>query len=744
MPVAPSQGAETIIRIRPSRPWPTTALALGAVLGSSPAAAQTTQSPPAPAPPSTSQPAPGKADSVTVVGHTGGLRTSIDRRSYDISKDLQATTGSVADALANIPSVDVDPQGNVSLRGDSNVVIMVDGKISALYRGPNAGQALQALPASQIERVEVITNPTAEMASDGSAGVINLITRKTRQSGLSGSLRANQGTASRSNAGANVAYKADKLTVSASATLRRDPQHNKDIEHQTDFSATGAEDLQSYQETRGRGRVNSVYLTTAADYDPDPNTHLNAALNHSAVTYDDHNLTAFTGDDPPGTLAESFGRVSDNFDHRTDDSISAGLRRTLPGDGHEFTASLSYEQVIDKLGNSFTQDQTLPPAPSLFQGIDTRSTSDLTQADLGYTRPLPGKATLKLGYALRLDSDGFDNAGSIGSSDASATPDPTEFDLYRFDQTVHAVFATYERPFGPWTVLLGLRVEAVHIAVDDITTAIRADQDYARALPSAHFAYQLDDRQQLILSYSHRLNRPTPTDFNPFLVEQDPQHFRMGNPALKPEDIDSFEAGYQYKNDGAVYLATLYYRRNQHGVTDVVSTLPDGALLTTRENLTQSQSVGLDLQASGKLTRTLSYSLSSNLYWTEIDASGLGFPDDRSAFTASGKASLNWQITASDLVQVNTSLRGKQLLPQGYRDPMMRTTVGYRHKLDERWSLTATINDLFNTYRLRTVIETPTLYDRLDNSAHIQAAYVGFSYTFGQGAPKPAAFDFGG
>jgi outer membrane receptor protein involved in Fe transport len=632
----------------------------------------------------------------------------------------------------------------VSLRGDSHVVIMVDGKISALYSGPNGAQALQALPASQIERVEVITNPSAAMAPDGSAGVINLITRRTRQIGLSGSLRANQGTASRTNGGANLSWKSDKLTLTGSATLRHDPQHNKDIERQTDFDASGAPDLLSNQETRGRGRIDSLYLTSGIDYDFDSNTRLSGQANHSRTSYTDYNTLAFAGDDPSGDLVQSFARTNGYFDKRSDDTLSASLRRALPGDGHELTASLSYERAVNKLDNQYTQDVALPPGPPLFQDIATRSTTDLTQLDFGYTRPLPGKATLKLGYSLRVDNEGFDNRGLLGLSSLSATPDPSELDLYHFGQTINAGFATYERTLGKWTALLGLRLEATQITVDDITTHVSLRQDYLRALPSAHFAYQLDDRQQLTLSYSHRLNRPTSTDFNPFVQEEDPQHFRSGNPNLRPEDADAFEGGYQYKTDTSTYLATLFYRRNVHGVTDVVTVLPGAALLTTRENLSQNTSVGLDLQASGKLSRTLSYSLSSNLYWNEINAADIGFPDDRSAFIVSGKASLNWQVTPADLIQLNATLRGKQLMPQGYRDPMLRATFGYRHKIDDRWALTATVNDVFNTWRQRTVIETPSLYDRLDNSAHIQAAYVGFTYSFGGGPSKAAAFDFGG
>src|SRR5262249_37870587 len=153
---------------------------------------------------------------------TGGYRSSIDKRSYDISKDLQTTTGSVADALRNVPSVDVDPQGNITLRGDGNVVIMVDGKPSTLFRRQSMAQALQSIPADQYERVEVMTNPSAAYSPNGSAGIINLITKKNHKPGRTGSIRVAKGSEGRWNTGLNGAYQAGKLTLSLNAGLRHD------------------------------------------------------------------------------------------------------------------------------------------------------------------------------------------------------------------------------------------------------------------------------------------------------------------------------------------------------------------------------------------------------------------------------------------------------------------------------------------------------------------------------------------
>ena len=189
---------------------------------------------PAPEKTGPAKPAPGKpahtVGEVVVTGEAAvAVQTSIDRKSYDVTKDLQAQSGAIADALRNLPSVQVDPQGNISLRGDPNVTILIDGKPSSLFQGDNKAQALQSLPADSIARVEVITNPSAEFQTDGSAGIINLITKHSRGVGLTGSMRGTVGDGQRANTGASLGYNSDKLTVSMTGELaiRQDTQKQK-------------------------------------------------------------------------------------------------------------------------------------------------------------------------------------------------------------------------------------------------------------------------------------------------------------------------------------------------------------------------------------------------------------------------------------------------------------------------------------------------------------------------------------
>jgi outer membrane receptor protein involved in Fe transport len=356
---------------------------------------------------------------------------------------------------------------------------------------------------------------------------------------------------------------------------------------------------------------------------------------------------------------------------------------------------------------------------------------------------MPAEAKMKAGYDLRVDDNRYDAAAFRGTSPADAQPDLSQTNLFLYKRTIHAAYLTYERPLGDWTVLPGLRLEDVRLDLDQATTGQRLRREEAQAYPSLHVSYRLSDAQQLNFSYSRRVQHPNPQDLNPFRSVGSTTA-TQGNPNLEDQDTHAFEAGWQRKESGTYYLATLYYRVNLHGVTDVLTDLGDGVLLTRKENLSRSRNAGLELVANGKLTKALSYNASANLYWNEIDASGLGFAGRRSAFTAGGRASLNWQVTPSDLIQVSGQLMPKRLLPQGVSEPMLLTFVGYRHKFSDQLSFVFTAQDPLNSYRFRQRIDTPTLHERTVDRGRIRAAFVGFTWTYGAAAKKPQTFDFGG
>jgi len=239
------------------------------------------------------------------------------------------------------------------------------------------------------------------------------------------------------------------------------------------------------------------------------------------------------------------------------------------------------------------------------------------------------------------------------------------------------------------------------------------------------------------------VQRPNPLQFNTFRLLLDPLSYRAGNAYLKPQETHSYEVGYEFRGSPTLYLATLYYRENFNGFADVVRDIGNGVVLMTTENVSKSRSAGLELVANGKLTKDLSYNLSTNLYWTEIAPQALGAPDTRSAVTASGRANLSWQATSKDLIQLNAFLNGKQLIPQGYYDPFGLLNLGYLHKFDDRLAFVFTAQDLLHTVRFRQVLDTPILKERSTGNFDSRQFQAGFIWTFGGGRARDPGFDFG-
>jgi len=287
-----------------------------------------------------------------------------------------------------------------------------------------------------------------------------------------------------------------------------------------------------------------------------------------------------------------------------------------------------------------------------------------------------------------------------------------------------------------------LRAEQVQIDVNDVTHGATAQNDYFRVYPTLHTGYTLSQNQTLSANYSRRVQRPGAQDLHPYRVYLDPFNYRQGNPNLKPQITDSYELGWQYRKGQAYYLATAYFRDTRDSVTDVVSDLGGGVFLTSKANLGKSRAGGLELVANGRLSPKLTYNLSGNLFWNEIDAANLGFSGTRSGTALSGRANLNWQATPKDFFQLNAFTSGKRLTPQGYREPFKMVNLGYRRKVNDKLSFVMTAQDVLNDFREVTVIDTPALRDRARRSANVRSVFFGFSYAFGAGKPRPEQFDF--
>jgi outer membrane receptor protein involved in Fe transport len=709
-------------------------LAIAATLPSL-ASAQETSPPPAP------KAAPAKTvDEVVVTGEVAPVQTSIDRRSYDVSKDLQAQTGAIADALRNVPSVEVDVQGNVSLRGDGNVTILLDGKPSSLFQGDNKAQALQSLPADSIERVEVITNPSAEFRADGSAGIINLVTKKAKGAARTGSVRVLAGADGRFSASASAGYNAKRLTVASEVAVRGDAQKQRTVDERLLTDPAG--DARSVDQVLiGHIFANSLSARTSVDYDLTPKTRIGAETHGNYTSFRPDNLIHFTETDAASSLSDVFDRQTYIHQKRAAAEVSANLRHRFGGDG-ELVVSLSHEGINDsRIRDGHTLDQ-IPAAPDVFDQQRINNRLHTTELKGDFTQPLAEMVKLKLGFDIEYDDNAYRNRGFRGGASGGMAPDTALTNLFTFQQTISAAYVTYERPIRALTVLAGLRVEDVRMSLDQVTLGQKDENGYLRAYPSLHLGWKLSDSQQVTANYSHRVQRPDPNEFNFFRFMLDPLNFRAGNPDLKPQQTQSFELGYEYRQTPVVLLATAYYRQNREGVADVLRDLGGGVVLSERNNIAQSRSAGLEVVASGKLSKTLNYSLTVNGTWTELDSLGPSFAPTRSLASVAGHGSLSWQATLDDLFQLNAFLNGKRLTPQGYADPAFGLDLGYRHKITDRVSFVATAQDILGTFHLFQANDTPLLSERTKINFDSRQVRVGLTLTFGGGRQRDPGFEF--
>jgi outer membrane receptor protein involved in Fe transport len=683
--------------------------------GSSPgAAAATPRSPAAP---------PGEVTVVT--GTRSEVVATPDRVSFSVANDLQVQTGTLADALRAVPGVDVDVQGNVSLRGDPGVTILVDGRPSAMLRGDNRGQVILSMPSSQIERVEVITNPSADMSPEGSGGVINLVSRRARQNSRTATVRANLGGEGRGSINLNGAMSRPGLTVTGDLGYRRFAGSAAATQLRSRRDPLSGSFISSHQDS-ALDNVNAFGSARfAVDYDLDPQNRLSTELSYRQGTGDVERSDLFSSQN----AAASFDRSSEIDLSQRGLGGRLSWRRTLPGTGHEFVADLEGEDV--RMRRAVDAVTTFGSGQSSFERIRNAIDREDYTLKLDYKRPTGTDQSINIGYQGDARSSAFDFTGAFGPAPDALVPAPGLTNAFGYDETIHALYGTYRFKLGELDAQAGLRLEQVNTRLDQITDGVRFERSYFRAYPTLHLNYELSRQHTLRASYSRRIQRPSAQDLNPYTIYLDALNRRRGNPFLLPEVTDSFELGWQHRKSGTFYSLTGFYRRSTGGVTDIVSDIGDGVFLSTRANLATATRIGAELVANGRIGEKLTYNASATVQWHEIDPRIGGVSDPRSTVTGTIRTSLSWQPTPKDFFQLNATYAGRQLIPQGYRESGAVLNLGYRRKVNDRLSLLVTAQDVLDSARQEVVFDTPDLQDRIEQRGVGRIVFFGISYNFG-------------
>jgi outer membrane receptor protein involved in Fe transport len=678
----------------------------------------------------------GKVQEVNVVGERLSSNR-IDRQVYDVKQDINAANGSAADALGNVPSVSVDMDGNVSLRGSSNVQILVDGKPSAMLQGDNRGPALQAMSGDDLDSVEVINNPGAEFGNEGGGGpILNLVMKRNRKPGGFGFANANLGSAGRYNSSLNGSYNTGPWGLQGGVFVRHDGR-NQTLEDERERidPVTGATQ-KTTQSSTSSGLNDSAGARGQVSYNLSQVDTLEANANFMKRTTDQQSLARYGVFDDGTTATSDYFRNTVGSGDNTNTMWGARWDHKGEKTGELFKMDLRVSNSDTDNDTRYTNTYVVtPPLAADSRNLQNVSNSNrIVDYSGDYERPLDSGAIVKLGYKLYDNKSDFDTRYyDFDLASGAQSVDGRRTNAFGVDERDTALYGSYQwRINERWGALVGLRAEHTHMDIDQVTTALSADNSYLNWMPSAFATYKLDEKTNLRFSYARRIRRPMPNDLNPFVVYKDELNETSGNPFLKPVKTDSFEIGYETKAAGLDANVRGYYRNDSDTIRYRQYAVNDTVILTTPENGGSNRSGGVEFTLSGKVTPKLSVNASGNVFYAQqqqIDITGA--ETKRNATSVNVRGRFNYQLTAADQLQLMVNAQGKTLVGTGYREPSVTADFNYRRNLTPALSLTLRVSDIFDSSKIETITDSATLKETSTRRSDGRIFYVGLNWRFG-------------
>lgn len=669
---------------------------------------------------------------VVVTSKKSLLNTSIDRKIYNVGQDIMAQSGSASDILKNIPSVEVDIDGGVSLRGSSEVMILINGKPSPLM-GKSRAEVLQQLPANSIERIEVITNPSARFRPDGTAGIINIVMKKNTKSGWNGTLVGNAGNNNRYNGSVNLNYRTEKLNLFGTYSIRKDSRRRVNTINREELDTFGSTTLFYTEQNVSPAKPLSHIVSAGSEYKIDEHNSIGISGNYSHRDLTKNDIANKFYYNNNHILTQQYDRLRYDPEYEIEKDATMFWQHNFKKEDHEIRFEYN-KAVSDELeDNHFTNKYIFPAAASTFDNTLIKQTSREDHITVDYSNPLSENSKMELGYDGSFSKqDPVFYGEYFDASQQKFIMDIIKSNKFIYDQHLNAFYGTYQRSYGAFGYSLGLRGEQTNIKANLVSKDSSLSNSYFKFYPTIHFAYKVKDGD-IQLNYSRRVRRPEADDLNPFPEYADPRNLRAGNPKLLPEIINSIELGYKWQNDKYSFVPSLYYRYKQNGFTQVIIKLNDSTYLTTQQNLSNDKSAGLELIFSAKPVKFVSANLSANFFYNTIDASNLGYTANRSVVSMSLNFNTTFVITGNMIMQISSNYRSARLTPQGKSYGTFVFNTGVRQDLfKKKLSVTLTGSDLFKTLREKRELNTSFLKQTSIGRRDARIIYLGVAYHFGK------------
>ncbi len=646
--------------------------------------------------------AKGLLKEVVVTAQKSQIQLGIDKKSFNVDQSLVSQGGSATDLLGNVPSVQVDVDGNISLRGSSSVRVLINGKPSALTGG-DITDILQSIPASAIETIEVITNPSSKYDAEGQSGIINIVLKKNVQKGFTGSASGSVGTQHTYNGTASLAYQNGAINVYSNYSYRKgDRIGNGTVDKTTtlpDGTVVQTQDQQANQNFTFTGQN----IRSGIDINLNQKTTL-SFTNNINIRDRDRNQYGSTLIHAGDSLLQRIDQNNISTGHGTNVDFSADFDHKFKKKGEELTANIGYS--FDKNNNfdNLSSDYyyyTLPAYQQSVQHNTTIGNNHNLNVQADYTKPL-NHGKWDIGFRSTINnSDNNYISDTLNTSNGNYDYNPYLSNDFIYKENVNALYSDFQHDFGKFGIQAGLRLEDAHIRtqlVDSMTTNHK--QDYFRVYPSLFLTEKISEDQTLQLSYSRRVTRPNYRQLSPFIDESNRLNYQQGNPDLLPEDTHSFELSYINYWKTLTLTSSLYYRLTLDNIQQITTPLTPNNLDTTItkfENLKSASNAGYELIAKYSPNQVFDFTTNINIYYRHIDGDAALNLATTSGYAWNGNITANIKPIKKLGFQLRADYQGPQVIPQGRMKQIHGIDGGIRYDLTKQLNISGNVRDIFNT-----------------------------------------------
>ncbi|SKB80936.1 outer membrane beta-barrel family protein [Dyadobacter psychrophilus] len=556
---------------------------------------------------------------VTVTEQKALFEEKADRMVYNAEKDISIKGGDATDVLKKIPSVAVDIEGNVQLRGSSNIKVLINNKPSSIV-ARSVSDALKQIPADIIKQVEVITSPSAKYDAEGTAGIINIITKKNTLRGTSGSVSPNFGQWNNwQNASINHRMKA--INISANGGFN-DWKNKRVMQLRRSFT-NGDTITNQDQPQRITGKGKNFYGTVNVDWDVDSLNRIGAGLNY----YNGANTNFFDiefTESSLGTVRQYFQRDMSRTYDWAGATVNLDYTRLFKKPKKEINLLMMYsfeEEDSDYWSNLLNRENTVYYREKSYNISNNKEGT----IQLDFTNPLDSISTLELGSKTifrQILSDYRISSASDGSTDFRDMPELAN--IFDYAQQVTSAYVVYTRmPKKRWGINLGARYEHTFIQADFLNGTASFSNNYGNLIPSVSLSRSIKKDQQLRLSYTQRIQRPQFYYLNPYVNQADSKNRYGGNPYLKPELTHSIEANYSVSIKQTSFNASFFLRQTNNAIESINTVDTSGVLTQIFQNVAQNSAYGLNLSANTKIIKQWSVNGSLNVFYNVLESEEL-------------------------------------------------------------------------------------------------------------------------